>query len=127
MSFLLEDSEEENIVSKDLISQAMKGDNLEANTLQIETDKLQLAELKLESGSEIKECSDGTSTSNQAADLQGPSNNASRKTESTPLSLLKLRISPSPKIVNRLSELKKKNVRGPSKRLTPKNPQRPNC
>ena len=40
MSFLLEDSEEENTVSIDLISQAMKGDNLEANTLQIETDRL---------------------------------------------------------------------------------------
>ena len=76
MSFLLEDSEEENIVSTDPISQAMKGDNLKANNLQIETNKLQLAELELESGPEIKECSSETSTSNQAAHLQGPSNNA---------------------------------------------------
>ena len=112
MSFLLEDSEEENIVSTDSISQVMKGDKLEANNLQI--DKLQLAE----SGQEIKEHSSETSMSNQAAHLQGPSSNASKKTESTPLPLLKLRIFPSPKIVNRLSELKKKNTRGPSKRLT---------
>ena len=143
MSFLLEESEEElsaisnrvecpdvenNIVDNtDSTGQAMKGENLEANNLQIETDKLQSAELELESGSEINIAhSSEASTSNQAAQLQGPSSNTLRKTESTPLSLLKLRISPSPKIVNRLSELKKKNIRGPSKRLTQK-PQRPNC
>ena len=116
MSFLLEDSEEENIVSADLISQAIKGENLEANNLQIETDKSQLAEL--ESAQEIKEHSSETSILNQAAHLQGPSKDASRKTDSAPLSLLKLRISPTPKIVNQLSEIKKKNTRGPSKRLT---------
>ena len=55
---------------------------------------------------------------NQAA--QGPSKDASKKTESTLLSLLNLRVSPTPKIVNRLLEIKKKNTRGPSKRLTQK-------
>ena len=115
MSFLLEDSEKETIVSTNPISQAMKGDNLEANNLQIETDKSQLAEL--ESGPEIKEHSSETSILNQAAHHQGPSKNAVRKTESAPFSLLKLYISPTPKIVNRLSEIKKKNTRGPSKRL----------
>ena len=133
MWFLLEESEEElaaiskrlgcpdveNVDNSDSISQVMKGDNVEANNLQIETDKLQPLELELELGSEIKvACSGEASTSNQAAHLQGPSSNTLRKTESTPLSLLKLHVSPSPKIVNRLSELKKKNIRGPSKRLT---------
>ena len=97
----------------------MKGDNVEASNVQIETDKSQLAELELESGSKIKTaCSSEASTSNQTAELQDPSSDAMRKTESAPLSLLKLWISLSPKIVNRLSELKKKNIRGPSKRLT---------
>ena len=125
MLFLLEDSEEENIVSTDPISQAMKGDSLKANNLQIETNKLQLAELEseLESGPEIKEHSSEASNSNQTAHLQGPSHNASRKPESALLSLLKLHISPSPKIVNWLSEIKKKNTRGPSKRLTQKTPK----
>ena len=56
MSFLLEESEEENIsVSTDTISQALKGDNLEANNLQVDTDKPptdkpQSPELELESG-----------------------------------------------------------------------------
>ena len=104
MSFLIEESEEElssvklghpdveNIVdSADLNSQAMKGDNLE-------TDKLQSPELKLESGSEINiacssECSGQASTLNQAAQLQGPSSNTTKKTESALLSLLKLHIS----------------------------------
>ena len=68
MLFLLEESEEElsaisnrvgcpnvenNIDNTDLTGQAMRGDNLEANNLQIDTDKSQSAELELESGSEI--------------------------------------------------------------------------
>ena len=85
MSFLLEDSEEENIVSTNPISLAMNGDNLEANNLQIETHKWQLAEL--ESGPEINEHSSETSILNQAAHHQGPSKNAVRRTESAPLSL----------------------------------------
>ena len=138
MSFLLEESEEElsaisnrlgcpnveNIENTDSDGQAIKGDNLEVNTLQIDTDKpptdkSHSAELELESGSEIKVArSSEASTLNQAAQFQGPSSNASEKTESALLSLLKLCISLSPEIVNRLSELKKKNIRGPSKRLT---------
>ena len=58
---------------------------------------------------------------NQAA--QGPSSDSSKKTESAPLSLLKLCVSPTPKIVNRLSKIKKKNTRGPCKRLTRKTPK----
>ena len=117
MSFLLEDSEEENIVSTDPISQAMKGDKFKANNLQMETDKLQLAELELESGPEINTAHSGEASAlNQAAHLQGPSIDALRNTESTLLSLLKLRISPSP-------ELKKKNTRGSCKGLTRKTPK----
>ena len=144
MSFLIEESEEEfsavssrlgcpnagNIIdSKDSNSEAMKGENLETNNLQIDkpqTDKSQLPELKLESGSEFNvahssECSGQACTSNQAVQLQGPSSNATRKTEGAPaISVKAVHISPTPKIVNRLSQLKKKNIRGPSKRLTRK-------
>ena len=140
MSFLIEESEEEfsvvssrlgcseNIVdSADLNSQAMKGEDLDMCNLQIDklhTEKSQSSELKLELGSEINiACSSEASTLNQAAQLQGPSSNTMRKTESAPLTLLKLHIFPSHKIVNRLSEIKKKNIRGPSKRLTQKTPK----
>ena len=140
--FLLEESEEEfsvisnrlgcsdvenNVDNTNLNGQAMKGENLEICNLKTDkqkinkpqTEKSQSHELKLESGSEINMArSSEASTSNQAAQLLGLSSNATRKTESAPLSLLKLHVSPSPKIVNRLSELKKKNIRGPSKRLT---------
>ena len=100
------------------ISQAMSREDLEANNLQKEIVKSQAAELELE-----KEIKEGTNeiVLNQIA--QGPSSDASKKTESVPLSLLKLRVSPTPKIVNRLSEIKKKNTRGPSKRLTQKPPK----
>ena len=54
----------------------------------------------------------------QVALVNGPSSKAVKKTESAPVSLLKLRASPTPQIVNRLSELKKQKIRGPSKRLT---------
>ena len=67
MSFLLEESEEElsaitnRLGCPDLTGQVMKGENLEANNLQIDTDKpstdktdrTQSIELELESGSEI--------------------------------------------------------------------------
>ena len=126
MSFLLEESEEElsgvsnrfgcpdikNTIDKtDSNGQAMKGENLEVNNLQIDKDKLPTGQ---------------ASTLKQTALLQSPSSKTARKTESALLSLLKLRVSPSPKIVNRLSQLKKKNIKGPSKRLTHKT-QRPNC
>ena len=108
MSYLIEESEEEfsavssrlgcpdaeNIIdSINSNSQAMKGENLETNNLQIDkpqTDNSQSPELKLESVSEINVAhSSEASTSNQTAQLQGPSVNATRKTESAPLSLLK--------------------------------------
>ena len=111
------------IVDRDeLSSEAMKGEILETNRLQI--DKSQLYEL--ESESEVKaasssEYSHQVSTSDQTAQLQGsPSNVTQSKTKGAPLPLLKLRISPTPKIVDRLSQLKKKKIRGPSKRLTHK-------
>ena len=123
MLFLIEESEEElsftssrlgcpdvekNIDSKDSNSDAMKGESLEMEKSQInklQIDKSQLPELKLDSQSESKgahssECSGQASTSDQAAQLQGPSSNATRKTEGAPLPLLKLRASPAPKIVN---------------------------
>ena len=108
LSFLLEEKDEELAVTNDRlgISQAMSIDNLGAHNLQKEIVESQEAEL--ESEKEI--------VLNQAA--QGPSKDASIKTESAPLSLLKVRVSPTPKIVSQLSEIKKKNTRGPRKRLT---------
>ena len=115
LSFLLEKPDEELAVISDRlgISQAMSREDLEANNLQKDIVKSQVAEIELE-----KEIKKGTNeiVLNQAA--QGPSRDTSKKTESAPLSLLKLHVSPTPKIVNQLSEIKKKNTRGPSKRLT---------
>ena len=114
LSFLLEENNDDlGIVNDRLgISQAMSREDLEANKLQREINRLQEVEQKLESENN-KVCN-----LNQAAQVNGPTNNASNKTESAPLSLLKLRVSPTPNIVNRLSEIKKKNTRGPCKRLT---------
>ena len=103
------------IYRDDSISEAMKRENLEIN-------KLQSSEL--ESESEVKAAhsskhSGQVSTSDQTTQLQGPSSSMTQsKTEGTPLPLLKLHVSPTSKIVNRLSQLKKKKLRGPSKRLT---------
>ena len=123
MSFLLEEKDEDLAVISDRlgISQAMSREDLEANKLQKEIDRSRETELKLELGSQLE--SSQVCTSNQAAQVHGPSSSTSKKTESALLSLLKLRISPTPKIVNRLSEIKKKNTRGPSKRLTRKTPK----
>ena len=114
LSFLLEEKDEDLAVISDRlgISQAMSRDDLEAKNLQKDIEKLQKAECKLELESESSQ----VNILKQAA--QGPSKDASIKTESTPLSLLKVHVSPTPKIVNRLSEIKKKNTRGPCKRLT---------
>ena len=120
MSFLLEEKDEDLAVISDRlgISQAMSREDLEANKLQKEIDRSRETEVKLELGSQLE--SSQVCTSNQAAQVHGPSSSASKKTERALLFLLKLRISPTPKIVNRLSEIKKKNARGPSKRLTQK-------
>ena len=136
MSFLLEDSEEElsaisssrlgcsgveNIVDSthltDSNKETMEGENL--GTCNLNADKLQIAksqspELKLELGSELNtadssECSGQISTSDQTAQLQGPFRNATRKTEGAPQPLLKQCVSPTPKIVNTLPQLKKIN------------------
>ena len=106
LSFLLEEKDEDLAVINDRlgISQAMSRDDLEAHNLQKEIVKAQAAELDLEKRIVL----------NQAA--HGPAKDA-KKTESAPLSLLKLRVSPTPKIVNRLSEIKKKKTVGPCKRL----------
>ena len=114
LSFLLEEKDEDLAVISDRlgISQAMSRDDLEAKNLQKDIEKLRKAECKGELESESSQ----VNILNQAA--QGPSKDASKKTESALLSLLKLRVSPTPKIVNRLSEIKKKNTRGPCKRLT---------
>ena len=112
LSFLLEEKGEDLAVTNDRlgISQAMSGEDLEANNL--------TAEIELG-----KETTKGTNeiVLDQAA--QGPAIDASKKAESALLSLLKVRVSPTPKIVNQLSEIKKKNTRGPCKRLTRKTPK----
>ena len=114
---------EQFIHSKDLNSEAIKGENLEMNKLQIDKlqiDKWQIPELKLESESESEvtlssKHSGQVSTLEQTAQLQGSSSNATQtKTEGEPLPLFKLCISPTPKIVNILSQLKKRKIKGPS-------------
>ena len=119
LSFLLEEKDDDlDIVNDRLgISQAMSREDLEANTLQREINRSREVEKKLEF-----ENNKGSNL-NQAALVNGPTKNASKKTESAPLSLLKLRVSPTPNIVNRLSEIKKKNTRGPCKRLTRRTPK----
>ena len=119
-------SDVEKIIDRDnSSSEAMKGENLEANKLQTnrsQIDNSQSSELGLES--EVKAaCSSEhfgqVSTSDQTAQPQGSSSNVTQsRTVGAPLPLLKLYITPTPKIVNRLLQLKKKKFRGPSKRLT---------
>ena len=119
LSFLLEETDDDlGIVNDRLgISQAMSREDLEANKLQREINRSREVEQKLElENSQVCNL-------NQAAQVNGPTKNASKKTESAPLSLLKLRVSPTPNIVNRLSEIKKKNTRGPCKRLTRRTPK----
>ena len=108
----------------------MKGENLETNKLQAnrsQINKSQSSELELESevnAAHSSEQSSQVSTSDQTIQLQDPSSNMTQsKTEGAPLPLLKLHISPTLKIVNRLSQYKKKKLRGPSKRLTHKTPK----
>ena len=119
LSFLLEETDDDlGIVNDRLgISQAMSREDLEANKLQREINRSREVEQKLESEN------NQVCNLNQAAQVNGPTKNASKKTESAPLSLLKLRVSPTPNIVNRLSEIKKKNTRGPCKRLTRRTPK----
>ena len=90
LSFLLEEKDEDFAVINDRlgISQAMSREDLEAHNLQKEIVKSQAAELELEKEIVLKQAT------------QGPSKDASKKAESAPLSLLKVRVSPTPKIVN---------------------------
>ena len=119
LSFLLEEPDDDlGIVNDRLgISQAMSREDLEAIKLQREINRSREVEQELESENN-KVCN-----LSQAAQVNGPTRNASKKTESALLSLLKLRVSPTPNIVNRLSEIKKKNTRGPCKRLTRRTPK----
>ena len=96
MSSLLEEKDEDLAVVSDRlgISQAMSREDLEANKLQKDIDRLREAELKSGSQSENSQ----VRILNQAA--QGPPRDTLKKTESALLSLLKLRVSPTPKIVN---------------------------
>ena len=101
-------------------SEAMNGKNLEVNKSQ--SSELEL-ELELEAAPS-NEQSVQVSTSDQTTLLQGPSSNVKQnRTEGGSLPLLKLHISPTSKIVNRLLQLEKKNLRGPSKRLIHKTPK----
>ena len=90
----------------------------------MQTNKSQSSELESELELEAalsSEHSGQVSTSDQTAQLQGLSSNVPQsRTEGVPLPLLKLHVSPTSKIVTRLSQLKRKNLRGPSKRLTSK-------
>ena len=90
LSFLLEEKDEDLAVINDRlgVSQVMSREDLKAHKLQKEIVKPQAVELELEKEIVLKEAD------------QGPSKDASKKTESTLLSLLKLRVSPTPKIVN---------------------------
>ena len=95
LSFLLEETDDDLAIVNDRlgISQAMSREDLEANKLQKEINILREVELKLElQNSQVCNL-------NQAAQVNGPTKNASKKTESAPLSLLKLRVSPTPNIV----------------------------
>ena len=94
----------------------MSREDFEATKLQKEIDRSRESKLKSEIGPQSENSQ--VCTPNQAAQVHGPSSSALKKTESTPLSLLKLCVSSTPKIVNRLSKIKKKSTRGPSKRLT---------
>ena len=120
LSFLLEEKDEDLAVTNDRlgISQAMSREDLEANNLQKDIAKSKAAEIELD-----RKIKKGTNEIVLKQAAQGPTRDASKKTESAPLSLLKVRVSPTPKIVNRLSEIKKKNTRGPCKRLTRKTPK----
>ena len=88
LSFLLEETEEDLAVISDRlgISQVMSREDLEANRLQKDIDKSWEAELK--QGSQLENSQ--VCNSNQAAQVHGPTRDASKKTKSAPLSLLKL-------------------------------------
>ena len=83
----------------------MKGENLEVNESQINKSQSSELELKLElEAAPSGEHSGQVSTSDQTAQLQGLSSNIPQsRTEGAPLPLLKLHVSPTLKIVNRLS------------------------
>ena len=93
LSFLLEEKDEYLAVISDRlgISRAMSRDDLEAKNLQKDIEKSQKVEFKLE----LEPESSQVNILNQAA--QGTSKDASKKTESAPLSLVKLRVSPTSK------------------------------
>ena len=88
LSFLLEETDEDLAVISDRlgISQVMSREDLEANRLQKDIDRSWEAELKL--GSQLENSQ--VCNLNQAAQVHGPTRDASKKTESAPLSLLKL-------------------------------------
>ena len=85
LSFLLEATDEDLAIVNDRlgISQVMSREDLEVNKLQREINRSQEVELKLE-----LENSQACNL-NQAAQVNGPTKNALKRTESAPLSLLK--------------------------------------
>ena len=89
LSFLLEEPDEDLAVISDRlgISQAMSREDLEANKLQKDIDRVQEVEVKL--GSQLENSQ--VCNSNQAAQVHGPTRDTSKKAESTLLSLLKVR------------------------------------
>ena len=92
------------IDKKDSNSQELNRDNLDNDR-----DKLEIVPSNQYCGQANK--------SDQFAQLQDPSHNVTQgKTEGVLLPLLKLHISPTSKIVHRLLQLKRKRLKGPSRR-----------
>ena len=87
LSFLLEEKYEDLVVTSDRlgISQVMSREDLEAINLQTDIDTSQTAGIEL--GKEIKK---GTNEIVLKQAAQGPAKDATKKAESTPLSLLKV-------------------------------------
>ena len=87
LSFLLEEKDEDLTVTNDRlgISQAMSREDLETNNLQKDIAKLKAAEIELD-----RKIKKGTNEIVLKQAAQGPTTDASKKTESAPLSLLKV-------------------------------------
>ena len=119
----------------DLSNEVLNRDNVELNPPSTQANETpSTAELDTASSSHIGQVSalDQSSIS-KPAQLQGknksymtlgPSHNVPQThTEGAPLPLLHLHVVPTSKIVNRLSQLKQKTLKGPSKRLKCKIPK----
>ena len=104
-------------IEKSINKEDLNNEELDRHNLDNDRDNLDKNRDKLETVTSNQYCGQ-VSTSDQTSQLQGPSHNMTQgKTEGALLPLLKLHVSPTPKIVNQLSQLKKRKIKGPSKRL----------